>query len=112
MKGFGSDKETIIDLLTSRSNAQRQQICAGYKTLYGRGLGTDENCVIELLASRNNKQIHELTKAYNEVYESDLETDIVGDTSGHFKKMLVVLLQGTREEDDVVSDDLVAADAK
>ncbi|XP_038652178.1 LOW QUALITY PROTEIN: annexin A6 [Scyliorhinus canicula] len=150
MKGFGSDKETIIDLLTSRSNAQRQQICAGYKTLHGRdliddlkyeltgkferllvglmkspavydakelrdaikGLGTDENCVIEILASRNNKQIHELTKAYNEVYESDLETDIVGDTSGHFKKMLVVLLQGTREEDDIVSDDLVAADAK
>ncbi|XP_067899155.1 annexin A6 [Heterodontus francisci] len=150
MKGFGSDKETIIDLLTFRSNAQRQQICASYKTLHGRdliddlkyeltgkferliiglmkppavydakelrdaiqGLGTDEKSVIEILASRNNKQIHELTKAYKEVYESDLESDIVGDTAGHFKKMLVVLLQGSREEDDVVSEDLVAEDAK
>ncbi|XP_072120732.1 LOW QUALITY PROTEIN: annexin A6 [Mobula birostris] len=150
MKGIGSDKETIIDLLTSRSNAQRQQIYTSYKTLYGRdliedlkyeltgkferlivglmkapaeyeakelrdaiqGLGTDEKCVIEVLASRNNKQIHALTSAYKEVYESDLETDVVGDTSGHFKKMLVVLLQGTREEDDVVSEDLVAQDAK
>ncbi|XP_072923216.1 annexin A6 isoform X1 [Hemitrygon akajei] len=150
MKGIGSDKETIIDLLTSRSNAQRQQIYMNYKTLYGRdliddlkyeltgkferlivglmktpaeydakelkdaikGLGTDEKCVIEVLASRNNKQIHALTSVYKEVYESDLETDVVGDTSGHFKKMLVVLLQGTREEDDVVSEDLVAQDAK
>ncbi|XP_069754121.1 annexin A6 [Narcine bancroftii] len=150
MKGIGSDKETIIDLLTLRSNAQRQQIYTSYKTLYGRdliddlkyeltgkferlivglmkppavhdakelrdaieGLGTDENCVIEILASRNNKQIHELTKAYKEVYESDLETDVVGDTSGHFKKMLVVLLQGSREKDDIVSEDLVAQDAK
>lgn len=150
MKGIGSDKETIIDLLTSRSNKQRQQVYVSYKTLFGRdliddlkyeltgkferliiglmkppavydakelkdaieGLGTDENCVIEILASRSNKQIHELTEAYKEVYESDLEADVVGDTSGHFKKMLVVLLQGTREEDDVVSDDLVAQDAK
>lgn len=150
MKGIGSDKETIIDLLTSRSNTQRQQVYVSYKTLFGRdliddlkyeltgkferliiglmkppavydakelkdaieGLGTDENCVIEILASRSNKQIHELTEAYKEVYESDLEADVVGDTSGHFKKMLVVLLQGTREEDDVVSDDLVAQDAK
>ncbi|XP_055498786.1 annexin A6 [Leucoraja erinacea] len=151
MKGIGSDKETIIDLLTSRSNKQRQQVYVSYKTLFGRdliddlkyeltgkferliiglmkppavydakelkdaieGLGTDENCVIEILASRSNKQIHELTEAYKEVVgESDLEADVVGDTSGHFKKMLVVLLQGTREEDDVVSDDLVAQDAK
>ncbi|XP_067852095.1 annexin A6 [Heptranchias perlo] len=150
MKGFGSDKETILDLLTCRSNAQRHQIYTVYKTLYGRDLiddlkyeltgkferliiglmkppavydakelkgaiedlGTDERCIIEILASRNNKQIHELTKAYKEVYESDLETDIVGDTSGHFKKMLVVLLQGSREEDDVVSEELVAEDAK
>ncbi|XP_010181673.1 PREDICTED: annexin A6 isoform X2 [Mesitornis unicolor] len=76
------------------------------------GIGTDEKCLIEILASRTNQEIHDLVAAYKDAYERDLEADVVGDTSGHFKKMLVVLLQGAREEDDVVSEDLVEQDAK
>lgn len=34
----GSDKEAILDLVTSRSNAQRQEICTAYKSLYGKVL--------------------------------------------------------------------------
>uniref|UniRef100_A0A8C1J258 Annexin n=1 Tax=Cyprinus carpio TaxID=7962 RepID=A0A8C1J258_CYPCA len=145
MKGFGSDKEAILELIASRSNAQRQEIRAAYKSQFGKdliddlkyeltgkferlivglmrppayhdakeikdaikGAGTDEKCLIEILASRTNEQIHNLVAAYKDAYDRDLEEDVIGDTSGHFKKMLVVLLQGTREEDDVVSEDLV-----
>uniref|UniRef100_A0A8C5PD15 Annexin n=1 Tax=Leptobrachium leishanense TaxID=445787 RepID=A0A8C5PD15_9ANUR len=148
MKGFGSDKQAILDLITARRNHQRIEIIQAYKSLYGKdliddlkyeltgkferlvvglmrppayfdakeikdaidGAGTDEKCLIEILASRDNEQIHALVEAYKDAYERDLETDIVKDTSGHFKKMLVVLSQGTREEDDVVSEDLVTQD--
>ncbi|KAJ8246571.1 hypothetical protein GJAV_G00252920 [Gymnothorax javanicus] len=41
MKGMGSDKETILDLITSRSNAQRQEISAAYKSLFGKDLIAD-----------------------------------------------------------------------
>uniref|UniRef100_A0A8C8FMC3 Annexin n=1 Tax=Oncorhynchus tshawytscha TaxID=74940 RepID=A0A8C8FMC3_ONCTS len=131
MKGIGSDKEAILDLVTGRSNAQRQEIVQAYKSSYGKnliddlkyeltgkferlivslmrpqayhdakeihdaikGAGTDEKCLIEVLASRNNQQIHNLVEAYKDAYGSDIEEDVTGDTSGHFKKMLVVLLQ-------------------
>ncbi|KAI1898249.1 hypothetical protein AGOR_G00070390 [Albula goreensis] len=150
MKGIGSDKETILDLITSRSNAQRQEIAAAYKSLYGKdligdlkyeltgkferlivclmrppayhdakeikdaikGAGTNEKCLIEILASRTSEQIHDMKAAYKDAYDRDMEEDVIGDTSGHFKKMLVVLLQGTRDESGVVNADLVEEDAR
>uniref|UniRef100_A0A674C948 Annexin n=1 Tax=Salmo trutta TaxID=8032 RepID=A0A674C948_SALTR len=150
MKGIGSDKEAILDLVTGRSNAQRQEIVQAYKSSYGKdliddlkyeltgnferlivslmrpqayhdakeihdaikGAGTDEKCLIEVLASRNNQQIHDLVEAYTDAYGSDIEEDVTGETSGHFKKMLVVLLQGTRDEPGVVHADLIEEDAQ
>ncbi|KAK0151511.1 Annexin A6 [Merluccius polli] len=150
MKGFGSDKEAILDLVTSRSNAQRQEVITAYKSSYGKdliddlkyeltgnferlivslmrspahhdakeihdalkGAGTNERCLIEVMASRNNQQIHAMVEAYKEAYGRDMEEDVIRDTSGHFKKMLVVLLQGTREESGVVDADLVEQDAQ
>ena len=32
----GSDKEAILELITSRSNRQRQEVCQNYKSLYGK----------------------------------------------------------------------------
>lgn len=32
----GTDEETILKILTSRNNAQRQEIASAFKTLFGR----------------------------------------------------------------------------
>nr|KAF6454697.1 annexin A8 like 1 [Rousettus aegyptiacus] len=63
-----------------------------------KGLGTKEGVVIEILASRTKKQLEEIMKAYEEDYGTSLEEDIQADTSGYLEKILVCLLQGSRDD--------------
>ncbi|XP_049646349.1 annexin A8 [Suncus etruscus] len=136
MKGIGTNEQAIIDVLTKRSNAQRQQIAKSFKAHYGKdliesleselsgkferliralmfppyryeakelydamkGLGTKEGVIIEILASRTKRELQEIMKAYEEAYGSSLEEDIKGDTSGYLERILVCLLQGSRDD--------------
>ncbi|MFH4978473.1 hypothetical protein AB6A40_005182 [Gnathostoma spinigerum] len=62
------------------------------------GLGTTESILIEIMSSRSNEQIHQIRQAYRELYNRDLEKDLVSETSGHFKRLLVSLCAGGRDE--------------
>ncbi|XP_028831329.1 annexin A5-like [Denticeps clupeoides] len=148
MKGLGTDEDTIMKLLTARSNVQRQQIKAAYKTLFGKdlvdhlkselggkfeslivglmtapiaydaellrhaikGAGTDEKVLIEILASRTPDQVKEIIATYKNMYDHDLEHDVTGDTGGHFRRMLVILLQASRQQG--VQEGTIESDAK
>ncbi|CAI7994736.1 Annexin A7 [Geodia barretti] len=76
------------------------------KTLYDakclrramKGAGTDERALIEIMCTRTNKEIHEIIAAYKVEFGRNLEKDVVSETSGHFKRLLVSMCQGAREE--------------
>ncbi|XP_034390589.1 annexin A5b isoform X1 [Cyclopterus lumpus] len=61
-----------------------------------KGAGTDEKVLVEILASRTPEQVKDIVAAYRKEYDNDLEEDVSGDTSGHFKRLLVILLQANR----------------
>ncbi|XP_077935398.1 annexin A2 isoform X2 [Halichoerus grypus] len=151
IKTKGVDEVTIVNILTNRSNEQRQDIAFAYQrrtkkelasalksALSGhletvilgllktpaqydaselkasmKGLGTDEDSLIEIICSRTNQELQEINRVYKEMYKTDLEKDIVSDTSGDFRKLMVALAKGRRAEDGSVIDyELIDQDAR
>ncbi|XP_064606679.1 annexin A7-like isoform X2 [Liolophura sinensis] len=62
------------------------------------GPGTKDMVLIELLCTRSNAEIQEICECYEKHFEKTLEQDILDDTSGYFKRLLVSCLQANRDE--------------
>lgn len=76
-----------------------------------KGAGTDERALLEIICTRSNQEIRDIRAAYEQDYRRDLEKDVVSETSGHFKRLLVASLQGGRDESNRVDMDLAKRDA-
>ena len=62
-----------------------------------KGLGTDEEALIEILCTRPPDIIEAIKKRYSEIYPGrTLLKDVESDTSGHFRKVLVSLINAKR----------------
>uniref|UniRef100_A0A2P2HY67 Annexin n=2 Tax=Hirondellea gigas TaxID=1518452 RepID=A0A2P2HY67_9CRUS len=63
-----------------------------------KGIGTNENTLVEILCTRNNREIQELKAAYQSRYGKPLQKGLEGDTSGHFRRLLISMSTGARDE--------------
>ncbi|XP_062382945.1 annexin A4-like [Sardina pilchardus] len=77
-----------------------------------KGLGTDEACLIEILSSRTNAEIQKINRVYKADYGKSLEDAIASDTSGHFRRLLISLSQGNRDEAEKVDTSQAKMDAQ
>ncbi|CAL8261745.1 unnamed protein product [Lota lota] len=75
-----------------------------------KGAGTNDDVLIEILASRSAEQLKDIIKTYKKEFGGKLEKDIMSDTSGHYENLLLLLLQGNREEG--VNEEKIEKDAK
>eukprot|EP00049_Salpingoeca_infusionum_P018069 m.355619 g.355619 ORF g.355619 m.355619 type:complete len:822 (+) comp17294_c0_seq1:227-2692(+) len=58
-----------------------------------KGWGTDERLLVDILCTKEADEILKVVEAYKARYpDRDLEADIVNDTSGDFRKLLVAIL--------------------
>ncbi|TGZ63449.1 hypothetical protein CRM22_006904 [Opisthorchis felineus] len=75
------------------------------------GAGTDEQTLIEILCSRSNAQIRKIKEVYHSIFSGrDLEKDLMNETHGHFKRILISLAQANRDENPNVDMNAVNAD--
>lgn len=63
-----------------------------------KGMGTNEDVLNEIIGSRSNYRLTELKKVYKNLFGEDLDERIRGETSGHYEKLLISLLQAKRDE--------------
>ncbi|XP_077468833.1 annexin A11-like isoform X2 [Stigmatopora argus] len=76
------------------------------------GLGTDEVCLTEILSSRSNGELKEMARLYKMEFPESMEDAISNDTSGHFRRLLISLAQGNRDESTNVDLSLAKQDAR
>jgi len=76
-----------------------------------KGAGTDEGTLVEILCSRSNSEIKEIRELYKSHFKKDLEKDIVSDTSGDFRRLLVSQVNGHRDEKAIVDPSLAMQEA-
>lgn len=103
----GHFEELVVSMLMTPAKFDASELREAIK-----GAGTDEACLIEILSSRSNAEILEINKIYKSEYGKTLEDSISGDTSGHFRRLLVSLCQGNRDERENVDISLAKQDAQ
>ena len=62
------------------------------------GLGTEDDTLIEIIGTRPGWMLKKVKEEYKKKYKTELENDVINDTSGHYQKLLVTLLQCNRSE--------------
>ena len=60
--------------------------------------GTDEEALIEILATRPSYQLAQDKLLFQQLYNKDLTSYVQSETSGHFRKILLALLQCQRHD--------------
>nr|CDS26801.1 annexin [Hymenolepis microstoma] len=77
-----------------------------------KGAGTDETLLLQCIIPFQNAIIRETAQVYDKTTGHKLEADIRNDTGGDFQKILIAMIQGTRDEGTNVDFNMVNADAQ
>lgn len=103
----GKFEDVIIGLMQPPLHYLCQQL---YKAM--DGIGTDEKALIEILCSQDNETMHEIARLYQQLYNRPLAEHVCTETSGSFRRLLTMIITGSREAPGTVDPDLAVQQAK
>lgn len=103
----GNFESVVLAMMQPRYDLEAQALRAAMK-----GAGTDESVLIELICTKFNAEMAGLKEAYTRVFKRDLEKDVVDETSGTLKHLLVSIIAGARPGNGPLDAAAAQADAK
>jgi len=89
----GHFESVIVGLMMPTAN-----FCAKKLNKAMKGGGTDEETLVEILCSRTAEEIKHIANAYLSDYDRTLEDDIKDDTSGPLQRLLILAIEGVKNE--------------
>ncbi|XP_019961319.2 annexin A3a [Paralichthys olivaceus] len=117
MKGFGTEEKVLIDILTQRTNQQRQLICEAYEKITGKTLVRDlkretrrnmEDVLVALVSTPAEFDCHEVMRAMKgagskdciliEIFASRTNEEIKALNAVYLRETENLLVQDLRKE--------------
>lgn len=103
----GNFENAVLALMKPTASFLAQELRAAMK-----GAGTDESTLVEILCARSNAEIKAIKEAYQKEIGRNLEEDLMSETSGNFKRLLVSQCNANRDESQNVDAAKAQQDAK
>ena len=103
----GNFEDTVIGLFMTPPEYDAYWL---YKAM--KGIGTSEGILIEILGTRNNQEIQMIKDHFQRAYGKPLEKWVHSETSGHFRKLLISIIQCSRSMNTVPNPAQCQSDAQ
>ncbi len=103
----GNFERILVALLTPLPDFYASEL---HKAI--EGVGTDEEVLIEILCCLSNQEITDIKNRYHYLYGTFLEQDLMGETSGNFKRLMRSLCNAGRDETGFIDANAARLDAQ
>lgn len=103
----GKFENVLVALLTHSYELYAREL---YESISGGG--TDEDVLIEVMCTMSNQEIRDISAYYHRMFGRSLESELQGDTSGTFKRLMTSLSTAHRDESMVTDVNQARQDAQ